>query len=732
MVNQEQKRNNVVNPPLIEVIKSYHKAGFVVTPLNGKIPVQKNWQKTTLELSKGQLDNGDFDTINSAGFVIPDDMIIVDVDNHDNTNGTDSLKKLSEHYKYDLTANAAVITNTASGGLHLYYKKNKEHLELPIANSLKGFAGVEFKSLKRQVVIPESKLPNGKKYKLSLLTTGFSHLKELPKDLMLDLLKRENGIKLGEQAESQNDNTPKDAPTDIKIFTDLLKIQDISLPGDRGNNLYQIACVGKDQGLSKAKVTELLATYNQTNNQPPLSQDRFLHTINSAFTYSKNKTPTRSVAIDFAEPPECQLDDSDFNKLSEDEASKQEANLIPWIDKLVRTGKDNSGNISRTNFGTQNTELFIANLPRLKGKLAVNLFSMDTVWQQPAPWHKPTILTGEIDKVLDDDDVIRIRQEINKAGFDPSGSHILEATRAVAFKNEYHPVKDYFEELPEWDGVKRLERFFPDFCETEDSKYSQELGIKLFTAIVNRIYVPGCKFDYLPIFIGEQGIGKSTLLETIAIKPQWYTDNLGDVNNKDVILRMRSKLIVENAELTMFNDADVNEVKAFLSRRTDRDRLPYDRLPRDLPRQCIIVATTNKDRFLQDETGNRRMWPIELVKIDSDGIKENLNMFYAEAIARYKAGESLYMDNLEADVIAKNKQAERFNQDDWEPEIVEWLDKENIDKTTVRHVWLNCFGRDIVSCGFREQKRIGAVLRHLGWVRSTVRIDGKTQSGFRK
>jgi len=118
---------------------------------------RKPWQKTTLELSKDQLDNGDFDTINSAGFVIPDDMIIVDVDNHDNTNGTDSLKKLSEHYKYDLTANAAVITNTASGGLHLYYKKNKEHLELPIANSLKGFAGVEFKSLKRQVVIPESK-----------------------------------------------------------------------------------------------------------------------------------------------------------------------------------------------------------------------------------------------------------------------------------------------------------------------------------------------------------------------------------------------------------------------------------------------------------------------------------------------------------------------------------------------------------------------------------------------
>src|SRR5262249_41762053 len=145
-----------------------------------------------------------------------------------------------------------------------------------------------------------------------------------------------------------------------------------------------------------------------------------------------------------------------------------------------------------------------------------------------------------------------------------------------------------------------------------DCAYSRQVGIKLFTAIVARVYNPGCKFDYLPIIIGDQGIGKSTMLEAIAIKPQWYTDNLGAIDNKDVILRMRSKLIVENAELTMFDKNDPNTVKAFLSRRVDRDRLPYDRLPRDLPRQCVIVATTNKDRFLQDETGNRRMWPIEV------------------------------------------------------------------------------------------------------------------------
>jgi len=195
---------------------------------------------------------------------------------------------------------------------------------------------------------------------------------------------------------------------------------------------------------------------------------------------------------------------------------------------------------------------------------------------------------------------------------------------------------------------------------------------------------------------------------------------------------MRSKLIVENAELTMFNNADVNEVKAFLSRRTDRDRLPYDRLPRDLPRQCIIVATTNKDRFLQDETGNRRMWPIEIIKINSDLIKKALPLFYAEAIARFKRGEQLFLDDEAANAIAVIKQEERYNDDDWEPKISKWLSDEGKEKVLISEIWEESFGKDIVACGFREQKRIGSILRHLKWKRTTVRIDGKTQSGFKK
>jgi predicted P-loop ATPase len=724
-----QKRNE----GLLSTIRQYHKAGYVITPLNGKAPTRKNWHKTTLQQSKDQLDNGDFNNCQSAGFVIPDNLIIVDVDNHATGGenlGDKNLKLLSEKYDFDLISNAAVITNTASGGKHLYYKKKDKYLDLPVSNVLRDSPSVEFKSIKRQVVIAGSILPNGKEYSLSLLTRGFKEMAYLPDEMMHAILSKENGIKLAPDAPEREVLVPKDSVADIKAFQEILSYQEVNLEGNRSDNTYRLACIGKDQGLSKQKVTDLLSPYNLTHNQPPLSSQVLHSTITHAFTYSKNTGPSRSIAADFPPIKKDQLDNGE--NLNDEEARVQQEELAPWTEQLIRSGKDGTGAVSRANFGTQNTTVYLKNLPQFKDKIAVNLFSMDTIWKQPAPWHKKDNSGSDSDRVLDDDDLIRMKAELNKAGFDPSTQVILEASRSVSLDNEYHPVKEYFNELPEWDGVNRLERFFPDYCSTVDDKYTQALGVKIFTAIVARIFVPGIKFDYLPIFIGEQGIGKSTLLETIAIKPQWYTDNLGDVNNKDVILRMRSKLIVENAELTMFNNADVNEVKAFLSRRTDRDRLPYDRLPRDLHRQCIIVATTNKDRFLQDETGNRRMWPVEIIKINSNLIKKALPLFYAEAIARFKRGEQLFLDDEAANAIATLKQAERYNDDDWEPTVAAWLEDNGIGKIIISTIWEECFGKDIVSCGFREQRRIGSILRHLGWKRTTISYNGKITTGFKK
>lgn len=688
---------------LLETIQIYHRYGLVITPLRGKIPTQPNWQ------AQKQLNINSFKNVYSAGFVIPENYIVIDVDNHNNQAGSESLKKMIADFDFDFFKKAIVKVVTANNGYHLYFKLNEKQQKLHIPNAIAQYPGIEFKRTGRQVVVPDSVLENGKKYSFHFLSAqDFSLVNELPFHIVDKI---HNTFK---QPLQKTDLVAENHNEDIAYFIDFLKEHKKISTGQRNDQLYKLACVGRERALTKNKVLEILINFNKEKVEPSLSDLELKHCVNSAFKYAKaDQNKSVSVFNNTVSHVE-ELNDDAKKRLSES-----------WREGLIC---DQNGAPTRSKFGTHNTQLFLQNLPEFKGRLAVNLFSMDTIWKEPANWHKNR--AGEFDRVLDDDDLIRIRESLNAVGYDPSSNHILEACRAVSLRNEYHPVKEYLDALPEWDRKERLKHFFVEFCGTTRSAYSEQVAIKLFTAIVARVYDPGCKFDYLPIIIGKQGLGKSAMLETIAIKKQWYTDNLGSIDNKDVILRMRSKLIVENAELTIFDKSDPNSVKAFLSRGVDRDRLPYDRLPRDLPRQCVIIATTNKDRFLQDETGNRRMWPIEVTKINKMAIEKTLPLLYSEAVFRFKNAEKLYLDDAEADAIARQAQEERYNQDDWQEKIAIFLEKTT--KTTNMSIWENCFFKCPSQLGFREQSRIGKIMHKLGWHKQTVVIDGKTVNGYRK
>ncbi|CAB4164573.1 COG5545 Predicted P-loop ATPase and inactivated derivatives [uncultured Caudovirales phage] len=686
---------------LIETIKQYHRYGLVITPLRGKVPVLKNWQ------SQNQLNIEEFKDILSAGFVIPKNFLVIDVDNHNDNQGTLSLKKMSENFGFNFEANAKVKIRTANGGLHLYYKLDRD---ATIPNGLMGYASIEFKHTGRQVVIPESVLENGKKYEFDILSDDdFSALNLLPENFLRELVKQPKT-----PVKTNSKIPPKDLEADVEYFKTILNEYPEIKSGQRNDVMYKLACVGRERALSPEKTLSILIEFNAEKIQPKLGKHEVSHCVKSAFKYAKGDN--HSVSI---------FENSEETEQPVDLSPEVHANL--WKESLIT---DKNGIPSRTKFATHNTQLFLTHMPMFKDKIAVNLFSMDTIWKTPAPWHKA--LTTECDRVLDDDDLIRIRESLNEVGYDPTPTHILEACRAVSLRNEWHPVKDYLEELPEWDGKERLKLFFPEYCGAEHNAYTEEIGVKIFTALVARVYNPGCKFDYLPILIGGEGIGKSTLLKDIAIKDRWFTDNLGSIENKDVILRMRSKWVVENAEMTSFNRTDPQEVKAFLSRCVDRDRLPYDRLPRDLPRQCVIFGTTNKDRFLQSETGNRRMWPIEVIKINRAKVKQDLPHFYAEAIYRFKNHEELTLTNPEAIAIAKQIQDDRYNEDDWQEFILRFLDENKADKTSILKIWEECFGKDPAHLGVKEQSRIGKILRRMGWVRKTVRVGDKSVSGFMK
>ena len=128
----------------------------------------------------------------------------------------------------------------------------------------------------------------------------------------------------------------------------------------------------------------------------------------------------------------------------------------------------------------------------------------------------------------------------------------------------------------------------------------------------------------------------------MAINDAWFTDDLPlNADGQKIIEAIAGRWIVEAAELKGLRKSDVEHLKVFLSRQVDRARMPYGRLPREFPRQCVVVGTTNSSKYLRDGTGNRRFWPIQIDAFDIDRLLADRDQLWAEAAHAEAAGESV-------------------------------------------------------------------------------------------
>ena len=128
----------------------------------------------------------------------------------------------------------------------------------------------------------------------------------------------------------------------------------------------------------------------------------------------------------------------------------------------------------------------------------------------PLPWERP-----EGNSFWRDADTAQLKSiiDIRYLAFS-SRNHDVAFTKA-ADDRHFHPVRDYLNSLPEWDGVKRVEDLFIKYLQAEDTEYVRTVTRKTFAAAVARIYVPGIKFDCVPVLDGDQGIGKSTIVKDL-------------------------------------------------------------------------------------------------------------------------------------------------------------------------------------------------------------------------
>ncbi len=337
-----------------------------------------------------------------------------------------------------------------------------------------------------------------------------------------------------------------------------------------------------------------------------------------------------------------------------------------WLKKLEYT---ESGKLRST---ISNFSLIIENEPLLKGKIAYNEFSNRAVVIGQLPWRKK-------DNIGDwnDTDDSGLREFIEKYYGISSTAKCADALALSFEKHSFHPIKDYLETLM-WDGIERINTLFIDYLGAEDTSYTRTVARKIIVAAVARVFVPGIKFDNMPVLAGPQGMGKSKIIKKLG--QQWYSDSLTTVSGKEAYEQLQGVWILEMGEMMATKKADIEATKHFLSKTEDIYRVAYGRRTSRFQRQCVFIGTTNDREFLRDRTGNRRFWPIDVgINPNTKSVFDDLNQYeidqiWAEAVELWRAGEKLYLTG-EEEKEAKKQQEEHSEESAKAGLIEEYLNK---------------------------------------------------------
>lgn len=302
---------------------------------------------------------------------------------------------------------------------------------------------------------------------------------------------------------------------------------------------------------------------------------------------------------------------------------------------------------------------------------------------------------GEKWRPLEDSDVISIQTQLSvnfdffqKVGKDMTYDAIIK----VGKDNAYDSAKDYISKI-KWDGQARLDTWLSEVYGVPKILYYKAVGSNWLKGLVKRIVEPGCKFDYVLVLEGEQGVKKSMSLSVLG--GDWHVETTMSTDSKDFFMQFQGKAIIEFSEGETLNRTEVKKMKAIITTQFDKYRPPYGRVSVDFPRRCVFAMTTNQEEYLKDETGNRRWLPVRVVSPQANvaWLEENRDQLFAEAYHRVvNLKESVHEFPIEEMVRAQD---ERRIKDPNLEKIADWYynvldDKQRELGITTDQVFVHC------------------------------------------
>lgn len=287
---------------------------------------------------------------------------------------------------------------------------------------------------------------------------------------------------------------------------------------------------------------------------------------------------------------------------------------------------------------------------------------------------------------------------------------VSDAVIEFAMRNCRNELQEYVEECGrKWDKVPRMAGAFKLFFECEDTEYTRKVSSNFFKSLVRRAMTPGSKVDTMIVLEGEQGIGKSTVLEKIG--GPYYAIMRDAPDSKDFAIVLAGKWLIEIAELHAFSRSDVASVKRTMTTSSDRYRMPYGVHAEDHKRMSVFAGTVNQDDWNKDPTGARRFWPIRCKAAHSDLAEGLRDLLVGEALHAIRRGETHWEFGAAAEE-ALSQQDARYVEDDWTQVLRNAL----VGRNRIRpHTLYEALGLEVKDWGKATQMRVAEAMRRMEW-----------------
>lgn len=267
------------------------------------------------------------------------------------------------------------------------------------------------------------------------------------------------------------------------------------------------------------------------------------------------------------------------------------------------------------------------------------------------------------------DDVARSELALYMAAHGIKKTETDDVLNVLAKEDAYHPVQCYLNGL-KWDGKNHLDNFLAHIQVGGPTIIMNGAAVPLGHALITRwalsCVARGLDGDkptaFKPqtpmlVFIGGQGMGKSSLVRWLASGIGYDFHQEGPMNPQSTEDKrsMVTKWIWEVSELgSSLRKADRDATKSFITQEWHTYRKPWGRVNITKPTLCNLVGSINAETgFLDDPTGNRRFFPVELTGINKDYKKAvDVDQLWAQLVYLYRSGVSPFLSDTESAALA--------------------------------------------------------------------------------